>query len=131
MRSRNQREAFEQAEVLKWAQKNLATYPMLRFLHHSPNGGLRNAVVAGQLKAMGVRRGFPDLILPFGVFNGAGEVACGLAIEMKVDASKPTKEQDEWLAHLRDQGWITSLCYSAQEAIYCIRAYLAGQFGRE
>ena len=32
-------------------------------LHHSPNGGKRNAIEASKFKQMGVRAGFPDLIL--------------------------------------------------------------------
>lgn len=39
-------------------------YPKLReLLHHSPNGGLRNEREAARFKRMGVRAGFPDLIL--------------------------------------------------------------------
>lgn len=39
-------------------------YPQYRaLLHHSPNGGKRNAIEAAKLKQMGVRAGFPDLIL--------------------------------------------------------------------
>lgn len=33
------------------------------YLHHSPNGGRRNASEAAKFKAMGVRAGFPDLVL--------------------------------------------------------------------
>ena len=39
-------------------------YPELSlYLHHSPNGGFRNASEAAKFKAMGVRAGFPDLVL--------------------------------------------------------------------
>lgn len=39
-------------------------YPEPKYLiHHSPNGGKRNAREAGRLKAQGVRAGFPDLII--------------------------------------------------------------------
>jgi hypothetical protein len=60
---RSQPEAVEQAKVIAWAQSKLAQWPMLRRLFHTPNGGMRNAVVAGQLTAMGVRKGVPDLQL--------------------------------------------------------------------
>jgi hypothetical protein len=41
-----------------------AQYPEPHYLiHHSPNGGKRNAREAGRLKAQGVRAGFPDLII--------------------------------------------------------------------
>ena len=39
-------------------------YPQYKlFLHHSPNGGKRDAIEAAKFKQMGVRAGFPDLIL--------------------------------------------------------------------
>lgn len=39
-------------------------YPQYRLrLHHSPNGGKRNAIEAAKFKQMGVRAGFPDLLL--------------------------------------------------------------------
>jgi len=36
---------------------------MKLLLHHSPNGGHRNVIEAAKFKKMGVRAGFPDLIL--------------------------------------------------------------------
>lgn len=36
---------------------------MKDYLHHSPNGGRRNTIEAARFKAMGVRAGFPDLVL--------------------------------------------------------------------
>jgi hypothetical protein len=51
-----------QTECYKWAVNN---HQELRFgnLFHVPNGGTRNKIEAGQLKASGVVPGIPDLIL--------------------------------------------------------------------
>jgi hypothetical protein len=60
-------------------------------LHHSPNGGKRNPIEAAKFKQMGVRTGFPDLILlvpnkdhPF------------LAIELKVGKNSQQESQKEY-----------------------------------
>lgn len=50
-----------QKACVKWFDY---TYPKYRLtLHHSPNGGKRNSIEAAKFKQMGVRAGFPDLIL--------------------------------------------------------------------
>lgn len=129
-RQRNQIEAVEQAKVIAWAQENIARWPALAFLFHTPNGGARNAVVAMQLKAMGVRRGVPDLMLPLHTVWHFGPLEThkhGLAIEMKVVGGKMDHEQVRWCDWLVSQGWRHAVCYSAQEAIDTIAAYLQGQ----
>lgn len=93
--------------------------PSLRFLHHSPNGGKRDAFTGAQMKALGVKTGFPDLILP---------VKCnctftGLVIEMKSDIGRTSDKQDEWLDHFKAQGWQTNVCRSAEEARQVICTY--------
>lgn len=70
------------------------------------------------MKALGVKRGFPDLILPV-----ATESAPGLVIEMKSEKGRLSPEQDEWLAHYALQGWITHVCRSAEEARECVCHY--------
>ena len=66
-------------------------YPQYRLLlHHSPNGGRRNVREAARFKRMGVRAGFPDLLLllPCESFHY-------LAIEMKTDSGRQTESQRE------------------------------------
>ena len=129
---RNQREALEQAKVIAWAQKQLKRWPCLRFLFHTPNGGMRNPVIAGQFKAMGVRRGVPDLQLHHRVSDGIPpwpRSYQGIVIEMKERGGKLTPEQRDWFAHLTAQEWIYLTCFSAEEAIKSLEAYLTGAFG--
>lgn len=93
--------------------------PELAWIHHSPNGGQRSGFTGAQMKALGVKRGFPDLILPVAV-NGA----TGLAIEMKTTTGRTTPEQDGWLTHLTSQGWKCRVARSAEEARAIVCSYL-------
>lgn len=131
MAARNQNEGIEQAKVIAWAQARLGQFPELRFLFHCPNGGARNPVVAMQLTAMGVRKGVPDLLLPLHKWlpNYPAMVA-GLAIEMKSAKGRLTPEQSEWFAHLTAQGWICTVCRTAEDAINALAAYLCGGFDK-
>lgn len=106
-----------QIAVIAWADSQI--HPALRWLFHVPNGGHRDPATGGRLKAMGVRAGVVDLLLPW----RTGDYI-GLAIEMKRKPNKPSAEQLEWLDHLQAQGWHTEVCYSAALAIDTIKAYL-------
>jgi hypothetical protein len=93
--------------------------PDLRWLHHSPNGGRRDAFTGAQMKALGVKPGFPDLILP----ARAGE-SVGIVIEMKSDTGRASDAQKEWIEHFQAQGWEFRLARSAQEARTHLCQYL-------
>jgi len=88
-------------------------------MYHVPNGGHRNKATAARLKAAGVKAGVPDVVLPApkGVYHG-------LYIEMKVKPNTPTDNQKEWLTYLKSVGYQTAVCYSYEEAIKVIVAYL-------
>ena len=91
----------------------------MRWLHHSPNGGKRDALAGAQMKALGVKPGWPDLILPHS--NGQHP---GLVIEMKSATGSTSKEQKDWLAHFEDQNWQVRVARSAQEARTILCLYL-------
>ena len=88
--------------------------------HHSPNGGHRSAVTGARFKALGVRRGFPDLTLwlPRGGFHG-------LAVELKAGRNKMTPEQADWLAHMSSAGWMVACCVGFDAARDTFASYLA------
>ena len=104
-----------------WSHKTAvrAVLPDLRWLHHSPNGGKRDAFTGAQMRALGVKKGFPDLVLP--VRHGD---AAGLIIEMKSAIGKLSTEQAEWKDHFTVQGWTFVLARSAQEARMELCLYL-------
>jgi hypothetical protein len=121
-RKTNRGEEIEQARVIKWSHKVAVRdlMPALRWLHHSPNGGKRDAFTGAQMKALGVKAGFPDLILP--VSNQS--FTPGLVIEMKSATGSTSPEQKEWLAHFEAQGWAIRVARSAQEARTHLCQYL-------
>lgn len=115
-------EEIEQARVIKWSHRKAVRdlLPDLKWLHHSPNGGKRDAFTGAQMKALGVKPGFPDLILP--VSNQA--FTPGLVIEMKSATGTTSDTQDEWLAHFEAQRWEIRVARSAQEARTHLCQYL-------
>lgn len=88
-----------------------------------PNGGDRNLLVAKKLKAEGVRRGVPDLMLlaPRRGYHG-------LVIELKVGRNRPTQEQSEWLQWFASQGYYAVTAYDdSAVAIAVIEWYIEGE----
>ena len=85
---------------------------------HIPNEGNRSLSYAARMKRMGLRSGFPDLLVPLarGGYHG-------LFIEMKYGKNKTTKEQKEWLERLSAEGYACAVCYNAAEAIKTIESY--------
>lgn len=114
-------EAREQSLVVIWSHRKAVRdlMPELKWLHHSPNGEKRDAITGNKLKAMGVKKGWPDLILPVRVGS-----TTGLVIEMKSATGSTTPEQKEWLEHFGDQGWHVQVCRSALEARTILCQYL-------
>ncbi len=121
----NHTESEMQQNVIQWAAMSKHK-EILRFLHHSPNGGKRNAIEAARFKREGVKSGFPDLILPVPVKGYHG-----LFIEMKAPKGRTTDSQKEWTHFLKLQGYAVYICYSDTEAIETITDYLEGRIKNE
>ena len=112
-------EERDQALLVRWSHlPSVRAVMPLEYLHHSPNGGKRDAFVGAQMRAMGVKSGFPDLIIPV---PSAG--FAGLAIEMKTKIGRVTPEQSRWLSTLSLAGWRAEVCRSPQEARALICQY--------
>lgn len=105
-----------QRQLMAWMRR---TYPKhADWMHHSPNGGQRNAATGARLKAAGTRRGFPDLVW----YVRRGEFS-GLAIELKAPGGRVTPEQTAWLDHLAEQNFLTALCFGLEAAQQTIVSY--------
>lgn len=117
----NRTEEVEQARLIRWSHlpRVREILPALRWLHHSPNGGERSAFAGAQMKALGAKPGFPDLILP--VASGTHP---GLIIEMKSATGTTSERQKEWIGHFEAQNWQTRIARSAQEARTHLCQYL-------
>lgn len=110
----------EQLALLCWCAENFDQYPQLKRLVHIPNGGSRHKAEAGKLKAMGVKPGFPDLLLPIIKANWYG-----LFIELKrLKGGIISDEQKDWLQFLRSQGYGAIVCYGWLEARKVLIDYL-------
>ena len=95
-------ETTEQISLFKWAERNAHVLPCLSLMYHVPNEGKRtNGAV---LKAMGLKTGVPDVVLPVASHNFHG-----LYLEMKYGKNTPTKDQKEFMAALRQQGYKTAV----------------------
>lgn len=88
-------------------------------MYHVPNEGKRSKIAGARLKAQGLKSGVPDVCLP--TAHGG---YIGLYIEMKVKPNKPTENQKQWLRKLREQGHLTAVCYSWEEAKQLIEQYI-------
>jgi hypothetical protein len=94
---RNDEEHHEQTKLVQWFELQ---FPEVRVLA-IPNGGNRNIITAKKLKAEGVRRGVPDLLIP----------AWGLWIEMKnTKGGRVSPEQKQWIEYLRGVGHTVFVC---------------------
>jgi hypothetical protein len=120
-------ETTEQIALFAWIDANAHRHPALAWVFHPANGEYRHPATAGRLKAMGVRPGVPDVLLPCIAKDAvAGVEYVGLAIELKRSdhSNNPTVQQNEWLSWLDSQQWRCVVCYGAAEAINVICEYL-------
>ena len=112
----------EQCAVIEWAAYMRHTYPALVWLFAIPNGGARHKAVAAKLVQEGVKRGVPDLFLPYPVGGWHG-----LWLEMKRHGGVWRAEQKEFCEYARAAGYVYALCWSTDEAIAALTDYLEGK----
>lgn len=112
-------EAAHQTALFCWAALNTYKWPELAYMFAIPNGGTRNKVEAGFLKAQGVRAGVPDVFLPVARWGKHG-----LWIELKVGNNLPSAYQRQWIETLLRSGYSVQLAYSWTEARDVIIDYL-------
>ena len=108
-----------QAAVIAWANLYEEQYPALKLLHANPNGGHRHVVVGMRMKREGVKRGVPDLHLPW-----PAQGYHGLWIEMKVGKNTLTDEQKWWLEQLNEAGHLAVVRWGMEAAKEEIVKYL-------
>lgn len=108
----------EQVSFFSEVHLNTQRYPHWEFIFAIPNGGHRHVVVAAKLKAEGVKRGVPDICIPFprGRYHG-------MYIEMKKKGNTTSPKQKEYLVFLESVGYVTVVCYSATEAMKMLKWY--------
>lgn len=118
-----------QIAILDWARWHENQHPALRNLIHIPNQGKRSWRQGKEFKAMGLKKGFPDLFL-FHPLDGKLDpawsypVAYGLAIEVKSEKGKLSLEQLYWKKLLTDAGYWWREIRSVDEGIAFLKEYL-------
>lgn len=88
-------------------------------IHHSPNGGYRNAIEAAKFKQMGVRAGFPDLIL---LIPNKFYPFCG--IELKIKTGRQSENQKAYQKEFESIGALYVVVRSLDEFIKVVEDYL-------
>lgn len=118
-------ESKHQQAVIKWSQQPSirSRWPELALLYHikneTPMGGAKQVAVD---KAMGVKKGVPDLHLP--VARGQYH---GLYIEMKSMTGYAGEAQRWWHDRLQEQGYAVEICKGWNAAVDVIERYLRNE----
>ena len=120
-----------QTVVMNWSKRQkFKGRPLFDYIHHSPNGGKRAAKIgssgkryspeAAKFKRMGVKAGYPDLIID--IARGAYH---GLRIEIKKDSnSYATPAQKERIEMLVKEGYCAVVAKGVDNVIEVIQQYI-------
>ena len=113
-------ESVEQQCLFRWAKLQMGKYPELDMMYHVPNEGKRSIYTGAKMRAEGLRKGVPDVVLP--VAKGGYH---GLYIEMKrLKGSTTTTDQKEWIKKLNAYGYYACICKGWEVAKDVILQYL-------
>lgn len=93
----------------------------VEWFHAIPNGARTSISVAKRLKRTGLKKGVLDLCWPCrkGKYSG-------FKCEVKVGKNKPSKEQREYAAWCKSQGFYTCLVYDLDNFIKHFNNFLKG-----
>jgi len=116
-----QQEYKIQCEVFKWSEWMQHVYPCLFYMYASPVGQSLHIAQAVAQKRKGVKKGVPDICLPYPVYNRHG-----LYIELKAVGGKVSSEQQEWIDYLNKVGYYACVCVGYEETVDTIEKYIKG-----
>ena len=125
-KKKNDEEQQLQIGCHSWNSLNEKKYPLLRWMFHCPNGGGRSKAEGGILKAMGVKPGVPDFVLPFETIQYKG-----LAIEMKAPDGKLTDTQKEWLQQSFKNNWCVAVVRNLDDYLEVVISFLLDRRAKE
>ena len=115
-------ETQHQIALLKWSRqpKIRTAWPELKLLYHIKNETKEGAAQVAVDRAMGVKKGVPDLCLPVARWKYHA-----LYIEMKNEKGRTRPEQEWWLDALKEEGAMTCVCKGWQAAVQALEWYLS------
>jgi hypothetical protein len=118
-------ESQSQQALIKWWAHACAGFGCdERLLMAFPLQGVRTARNGARMKAEGMRRGLPDLLLAVPVRIDCETWTHGLWIELKSAKGSVNPHQSAMHDLLRSRGYRVSVCRSTQDAIDTITTYL-------
>lgn len=107
-----------QMQCVRWFRLQ---FPQLaRLLHHSPNGGRRDAREGARFKLMGTQPGFPDLIL---LVPSKGYHA--LMVELKTRTGRQQESQKEYQRLIEEQGYKYLIVRTLEQFQQEVNTYLS------
>lgn len=115
--------------VLPLETRNLSPLP---FIFAIPNGGKRDKITAGKMKAEGTKPGVPDIFVPITTTRYAG-----LFIEMKRTKSagkakgRVAETQSPFHAYLKSAAYAVAVCYTWREAVEALKRYINGEWNND
>jgi len=111
-----------QTALFKWTRqpKIRSALPELKLLFHIKNETKEGPAQVAVDRAMGVKKGVPDLCLP--VARGKYHA---LYIEMKTEKGRTTQEQDWWIEALGEEGACACVCRGWEAAAKVLQWYLS------
>lgn len=110
-----------QRTCVEWLGLHAPRHPLLARAIHVPNGGKRPRGEAGRLKALGVKKGVPDILLPLPCPKTGWS---GLAIELKSATGALTDEQRDWLMEFAAANYVAGTARTFYEFRNHIETYL-------
>jgi hypothetical protein len=112
-------EHSQQAALFCWIRRKAHYHPELEWIFAVPNGGSRDKITAGKLKAEGVTSGVFDLFCPWP--NGA---YAGLWIEMKKPSGGVVStNQKAFGKEMVARGYQAFVCHTWESAVEKIAEY--------
>lgn len=119
-------EETRQKQLFTYLRMIEEDYPVVRWIHHVPQGKRAQPALRAQLYLMGVRTGVPDICCPVKMVDDDYPYAeCpGMVGEMKAPGGAASKAQDEWLTFYDEQGWMAKVWFTADAAFNDLCEYL-------
>ena len=108
-----------QAAVFCWIRRKAQYVPELKWAFAVPNGGSRDKITAGKLKAEGVTSGVFDFVVPC-----PNNEYHGLFIEMKKPGGRLSPAQKDFGRDMTARRYQAFVCYDWEDAVAKIAEYL-------
>lgn len=94
---------------------------------HAANERKCSARTGSMLKAAGVKRGVPDIM----ILERVSSAEPGVAIELKAGRNPVTSDQKIFMVRLNCQGWHTAVCRTLAEVLEIIERHYPGLIRRD